>query len=70
MIRVEMEDWDGRRYWAEYEHFRIGDETDHFRCETLRTWKQFVTSGTWTRSRGGQHDDLRLSTPPPFFTVL
>ena len=31
MLRIEMEDWEGRHYWAEYEHFRVSDETDKYR---------------------------------------
>ena len=31
MIRIEMEDWEGRLYWAEYEHFRISNEAGKYR---------------------------------------
>lgn len=29
-LRIEMTDWDGKSYWAEYSHFRLSDEVNKY----------------------------------------
>ncbi|KAK7496838.1 hypothetical protein BaRGS_00011818 [Batillaria attramentaria] len=31
LLRVDLEDWEGRRYWAEYSQFTVGPASDNYR---------------------------------------
>ena len=31
MLRIEMEDWKGQNFWAEYDHFSVSNEADNYR---------------------------------------
>nr|UCK81475.1 fibrinogen domain-containing type 2 protein 2 [Arenicola marina] len=58
-LRIEMEDFEGERYWAEYEHFQVESEDDFYR---LHIHGYHGNAGDSLTSRWNNHDGMPFST--------
>lgn len=58
-LRIEMTDWNGKNYWAEYDEFSISDESDLYRLH-VKGYKG--TSGDSLTSSWENHDGQPFST--------
>ncbi len=58
-LRIEMQDWDGEDYWAEYDHFRIESEADLYR---LHIRGYYGNAGDSLTSPWNNHNAMAFST--------
>lgn len=58
-LRIEMEDWDGKKYYAEYDKFGISSEHDHYR---LHVNGYHGNAGDSLTSYWHSHDEKPFST--------
>ena len=58
-LRIELKTFDGDSYWAEYDHFRISDESDQYR---LHIHGYHGNAGDALTYRWSNHDGQPFST--------
>lgn len=58
-LRIEMEDWDGKKYYAEYDRFGVSSEHDHYR---LHVSGYHGTAGDSLTPHWQSHDQKPFST--------
>lgn len=58
-LRIEMTDWDGKSYWVEYSHFRLGDEANKY---SLHAHGYSGTAGDSLTADWVSHNNLPFST--------